>query len=428
MSLKICTIGGGSSYTPELIEGFILRYKSLPVTEICLVDIKEGLEKLEIIGKLAGRMVEKAGLPIKIVTTLDLEEGLKGADFVTTQIRVGGIDARICDERITKKNGLVEQETNGPVGLFKAKRTIPVILDIADKMVEICPNAWLINFTNPSGIVSEALQKHSKNKKVIGLCNVPFNMHKTMADLLEVSIDRLKIDFLGLNHFVYGLNIELDGKDCMKRALEVFCDNPVVPTMKNIAPIVWDKDFVNALNAYPSPYHRYFYMHKAMLLESSKKEKVRGEVVKEVEESLFLEYADENLCEKPAHLQERGGAYYSDSACSLINSIYNDLQDIQVVNTRNQGVILGIDDDSAIEVSAKITKDGPVPIKFESIPSAIYGPILQMKTFEKLVVESVMEENDHKAILALSTNHFVQDIDKAKEVYFDLLEQHKTYK
>ena len=182
--LKIVTIGGGSSYTPELIEGFIKRYDELPVTDIWLVDIEEGREKLEIVGSLAKRMVEKSGLPIKIHLSLNRREALKNADFVTTQIRVGLLDARIKDERIPLKYGVIGQETNGPGGLFKALRTIPVILEICKDMEELCPNAWLINFTNPAGIVTEAVLRHTSIKKVIGLCNLPIHTKINIAEML----------------------------------------------------------------------------------------------------------------------------------------------------------------------------------------------------------------------------------------------------
>ncbi len=178
--LKIVTIGGGSSYTPELIDGFIKRYDELPVTDYYLVDIEKGKEKLEIVGNLARRMVEKAGLPMKIHLTTDREEALKDADFVTTQLRVGLLDARINDEKIPLKYGVLGQETTGPGGFMKAQRTIPVLLDICKDMERLCPDAWLINFTNPAGIVTEAIEKHS-NTKTIGICSGANNMLMDIA-------------------------------------------------------------------------------------------------------------------------------------------------------------------------------------------------------------------------------------------------------
>jgi 6-phospho-beta-glucosidase len=171
--IKIVTIGGGSSYTPELMEGFINRYHELPIREFWLVDVEEGREKLEIVGAMAQRMWDASGHDVKVHLTLDRREALKDADFVTTQLRVGLLDARIKDERIPFSHGMLGQETNGAGGIFKAFRTIPVILDIVKDMKELCPNAWLINFTNPAGMVTEAVIKHGGWKKCIGLCNAP---------------------------------------------------------------------------------------------------------------------------------------------------------------------------------------------------------------------------------------------------------------
>ncbi|MGL6103777.1 MAG: 6-phospho-beta-glucosidase, partial [Exiguobacterium acetylicum] len=182
MPLKVVIIGGGSSYTPEIIEGFILRHHSFPVDEVVLVDIEDGKEKLEIVGKLAQRMIDKSNVKITLRWTLDRREALQGANFVSTQIRVGGLSARALDERIPLKHGFIGQETNGAGGMFKAFRTIPVLLELADEMAELCPDAWLINFTNPAGIVTEALLKHSKHQKVIGVCNIPFNMRNSVAE------------------------------------------------------------------------------------------------------------------------------------------------------------------------------------------------------------------------------------------------------
>ncbi len=207
--LKIVTIGGGSSYTPELVEGFIKRYDELPVRELWLVDIPEGEEKLNIVGTFAKRMVEKAGVLIDIHLTLDRRKALKDADFVTTQFRVGLLQARAKDERIPLKYGVIGHKTNGPGGLFKGLRTIPVILEIAKDIEELCPNAWLVNFTNPAGMVTEALLRYSNLKKVVGLCNVPIGIKMGVAKALDVDVDRVEVQFAGLNHMVFGLDVFL---------------------------------------------------------------------------------------------------------------------------------------------------------------------------------------------------------------------------
>ncbi len=318
--VKIVTIGGGSSYTPELVEGLIKRYNELPVRELWLVDIEEGKEKLRIVGNLAKRMIKKAGVPMEIHLTLDRKEALKDADFVTTQIRVGLLDARIKDEKIPLNHGIIGQETNGPGGMFKALRTIPVILDIDKDMSKLCPNAWMINFTNPAGMVTEALLRYGKNKKIIGLCNVPIGMEKAVAKVLDVEHKRLRMDFIGLNHMVFGKEVYVDGVRVTDKLINLLADGNIEQIVKNISDFTWDKDFIKALGMMPCPYHKYYFQTKDMLkeeLEQFSKGETRAEVVKKVEEELFKLYRDENLDIKPPELEKRGGAYYSDAACSL---------------------------------------------------------------------------------------------------------------
>ncbi|MBU5210827.1 MULTISPECIES: 6-phospho-beta-glucosidase [Heyndrickxia] len=429
--LKIVTIGGGSSYTPELIEGFIKRYDELPVTDIWLVDIEEGREKLEIVGSLAKRMVEKSGLPIKIHLSLNRREALKNADFVTTQIRVGLLDARIKDERIPLKYGVIGQETNGPGGLFKALRTIPVILEICKDMEELCPNAWLINFTNPAGIVTEAVLRHTSIKKVIGLCNLPIHTKINIAEMLGVERERVQVQFAGLNHMVYGLNVYLDGANVTKKVLDILTgDTKGAIDMNNIPDLDWEPEFIRALGVLPCSYHRYYYQTQKMLeeeLEAYKKNGVRAEVVKQLEGDLFELYKDPNLDIKPPQLEKRGGAYYSDAACSLIDSIYNDRGDIQTVNTQNNGAIAGIPNESAVEVNCVITKNGPIPLTVGELPIAVNGLIQQIKSFERTTIEAAVTGDYHKALLAMSINPLVPSDTVAKQILDEMLEAHKEY-
>ena len=426
--VKIVTIGGGSSYTPELVEGFIKRHKELPVRELWLVDIQEGSEKLDIVGKLAKRMVKKANIDMKIYTTLNREEALKDADFVTTQLRVGQLDARIKDERIPLSHGVMGQETNGAGGLFKALRTVPVILDIVEDIKRLCPNAWLINFTNPAGIVSEAVFRYSDFKNYIGLCNVPIGMKKEVAKILEVESDRIEMDFAGLNHMVYGLKVCLDGKDITSEAVEKFSEHN--SSMKNIKAIEFNKEFVNALGVIPCPYHRYYYKKEDMLrseLESFKEGKIRGQVVKELEKELFEIYKDESLDIKPPQLEQRGGAYYSDAACNLINSIYNDKKDIQVVNTLNNGAISDFKNDEVVEVSCIITKQGPKPISMGCLPESINGLVRQIKSFELAAAKAAVFGDYNSAYVALCINPLTPSDDIAKIILDEMLEAHKDY-
>lgn len=426
--IKIVTIGGGSSYTPELVEGFIKRHKELPVRELWLVDIEEGKYKLEIVGNLAKRMVKKAGIDMEIHLTLDRRKALKDADFVTTQLRVGLLDARIKDERIPLSHGVIGQETNGAGGLFKALRTVPVVLDIIKDIEELCPNAWLVNFTNPTGVISEAVFKYTNFKRYIGLCNVPIGVKNGMADILGVEKNRIEMDFAGLNHMVYALNVRLDGKDITKEAIEKFVTSSL--TMQNIKDIPLNADFVRALGVIPCPYHKYYYKHKEMLeeeLEGFKDGKTRGETVKALEDDLFELYKDENLAVKPPQLEKRGGAYYSDAACNLINSIYNDKGDIQVVNTLNNGSIRDFREDSAAEMSCVITKEGPKPLSIGYLPVAISGLVAEIKAFEILAAKAAVEGDYNAALQALCINPLIPSDDLAKTILDEMMEAHKAY-
>ncbi|TDT51899.1 6-phospho-beta-glucosidase [Fonticella tunisiensis] len=428
--IKVVTIGGGSSYTPELVEGFIKRYDSLPLRELWLVDIEEGKEKLEIVGNLAKRMVEKAGLPIEIHLTLDRREALKGADFVTTQLRVGLLKARALDESIPLKYGVIGQETNGPGGLFKGLRTIPVILDITKDMAELCPDAWLINFTNPAGMVTEAVLRYGHIKKVIGLCNVPIGMEMGVAKAFGVDHSRVRIDFAGLNHMVFGLNVYVDGENVTKKCIDMLANGEGGNDPKNIKSIAWEKEFIKALGILPCPYHRYYFKKSEMLeeeMEALKKEGTRAEVVQRVEAELFELYKDPNLAVKPPQLEKRGGAYYSDAAVRLIDSIYNDRRDIQPVNTRNNGAIKGIPDDSAVEVSCVITKDGPKPLNIGELPVAVNGLVQSIKSFERVAVEAAVTGDYNTALLAMTINPLVQSDTVGKKILDEMLEAHKEY-
>lgn len=426
--IKIVTIGGGSSYTPELVEGFIKRHKELPVKELWLVDIEEGKHKLEIVGNLAKRMVKKAGVDMEVHLTLDRREALKDADFVTTQLRVGLLDARIKDERIPLSHGVIGQETNGAGGLFKALRTVPVVLDIIKDIEELCPNAWLVNFTNPTGVISEAVFKYTNFRRYIGLCNVPIGVKNGMADILKVEKDRIEMDFAGLNHMVYALNVRVDGKDITKEAIEKFVTSSL--TMQNIKDIPLNADFVRALGVIPCPYHKYYYKHKEMLeeeLEGFKDGKTRGETVKALEDDLFELYKDENLAVKPPQLEKRGGAYYSDAACNLINSIYNDKKDIQVVNTLNNGAIRDFREDSAAEMSCVITKEGPKPLSVGYLPVAVSGLVTEIKAFEILAAKAAVEGDYNAALQALCINPLIPSDDLAKTILDEMMEAHKEY-
>lgn len=430
--VKIVTIGGGSSYTPELVEGFIKRYDRLPVRELWLTDIPEGRDKLETVGALAKRMVKKSGLPISVHLSVDRREALPGADFVTTQIRVGQLPARVLDEQIPLRHGMLGQETNGAGGMFKALRTIPVILEIAKDVKELCPDAWLINFSNPAGMVTEALLRYGPLKRVIGLCNVPIHLQKTIAKLLGVEENRVFVHFGGLNHLVHALKVYLDGEDVTEKVLDLSTDpvSGLAMTMKNIMPVSYEREFIKALGVLPCPYHSYYYRKNQQLeeeLEQLKNGSVRAQQVQKIENELLELYKDENLCEKPAQLENRGGAYYSDAACSLIESIYTDRKDIQTVNVRNNGAIMDIDKESAVELSCVIAKNGPMPLAIGELPVQVSGLVRQIKSFERLCIEAAIEGDADKAILALTIHPLTPSDAVAKAVVGEMIQAHKKY-
>lgn len=426
--LKIVVIGGGSSYTPELIEGLINRHAELPVKSLWLVDIEEGKEKVEIIGGLARRMMAKAGLNIEVVTTLDRETALKGADFVCSQFRAGCLDARISDERISLKYGLIGQETNGLGGFANACRTIPIALAIAADMERLCPNAWLLNFTNPSGMVTEAILRHSKIKTV-GLCNVPVIMQKGVAELLACDNEN---DFImqvaGLNHFIFVRQILHKGKDYLPEAITQITQgrDPLVP--RNIPAFRWPEHLLQGLGVIPCAYLRYYYMKDDLLrqeLAEADGEGTRGEVVQQLEKTLFSQYSDPHLSVKPKALEGRGGQYYSEAACELMNAIYNDKRIIMHVNTRNNGAINGLPDDCAVEVSSLITSSGPQPLNVAAFPEDTLRLLQLMKSFERLTIEAAITGNRHTAWRALVLNPLIVSGEKLELALNDIIEHNR---
>lgn len=428
--MKVVIIGGGSSYTPEIIEGLILRQDEFPVDIISLVDIESGKEKLEIVGQLAKRMIEKAGVSIELSWTLDRREALNGADFVSTQIRVGGLKAREKDERIPLSHGLIGQETNGAGGIFKAFRTIPVLLDLAKDVSEICPDAWIINFTNPAGIVTEALLKHGMHKKVIGVCNIPYNMTQSAAEILKEDPNNVRIEFIGMNHFVFGSKVLVNGEDKLSKVIEALVNQSVDFSPANIVSSGWSETFLEAMNMLPNPYHQYYYQKESTLkkdLKAYQDNGTRAEQVQVIEEELFNEYKNPQLDIKPEALEKRGGAYYSDVACSLMSSIYNNSQNIMTVNTLNNGAIVDFAEDAVIEVNCLITKEGPVPLTVGRLPQQIKADILMMKAFEEQVIKASISGDYRDAYLAFVMNPLIKDEKKAKVILDELLNAHKEY-
>ncbi len=428
--LKVAVIGGGSSYTPELVDGLLRRGGELPVAELWLADIPAGEEKLAVVGAFARRMARKAGAAMAVYTTLDRREALAGAHFVVTQLRVGGLAARVRDERLPLKYGVLGQETVGPGGFANALRTIPVILGICRDIAALCPDAWLINFANPAGLVTEAALRHSA-VKCLGLCNVPINMVMTAAKLLGADPADIAIDFAGLNHLVWGRAVRLKGRDVTALLLEKLADGAAL-TMNNIPDLKWDGAFLKQLGMVPSPYHRYYYMTDRLLAEEQAAAApggpgTRAEQVQAVEEALFTRYRDENLAEKPPELAKRGGAYYSEAAVSLIGAIHNDRQEIHTVNTRNNGAIAGLDAAAVVEVNCRVGKGGAVPLPVGDLPAAALGLVRRVKAYELLTVEAAVSGDRALALDALAANPLVPSRDIAAALLADVLAANREY-
>lgn len=425
--LKVVVIGGGSSYTPELVEGIILRVESLPVGEVVLVDVALGEEKVRINTALVSRMFDKAGLDTKISYTFNRREALIGADFIMTQLRVGGLAARAKDEQIPLKYHMIGQETTGMGGFFKALRTIPVMMDICKDIEEICPDSWLINFTNPSGIVTEAVQNET-NVKCIGLCNVPINMHHDAAEKLKVSPDKIYTNFIGLNHLSFMNHCYYQGKDVLSTVLSMESEEGLVKNIEKIK----EADYVaNQLGLMLSPYMQYFYFEQEMMKEERESvesgEGSRAEQVMKVEADLFKLYTDLELKEKPKELARRGGARYSEAAMSLIDSIYNNRGDIQVVNTRNNGSISDLSMDAAVEVNCVINEFGATPVVNGPLPKAVASLVKQVKTYEQYTIEAAIKGDVDKAMLALLNNPLVKSMSDARRAFDELMLAHQQY-
>ncbi len=427
--VKIAVIGGGSSYTPELMDGFIKRHKELPIREIVLVDIEEGKEKLKIVAEMSQRMWDSSPCQTEVRSTLHREEALLNADFVITQLRVGQLDARIKDERIPQSHGLLGQETNGAGGIFKALRTIPVILNLIVDMKKLCPNAWLINFTNPSGMITEAILRYGNWEKVIGLCNVPISAMVKESRILGHTPDELNYLFGGLNHFHWHRVYDKNGQEVTDKMIDNIY-NKEFGIVKNIHDVPFFMEHLKAIGMIPCPYHRYYYRQEEMLqfaTEDYETIGTRAEQVKQTETELFELYQDVNLTEKPEQLSKRGGAHYSDAACEAITSLYRDKKTYMVVSTKNKGALPDLPPDCAVEVSSYISASGPLPIAFGALSPAERGWLQLMKNMELCVCEAAISGDYGMLMQAFALNPLIPFGERAREVIDELLIAHKKY-
>lgn len=433
--LKVAVIGGGSSYTPELIEGFLDRYDRFPVDEICLLDIEEGREKLEIVGTLAKRMVERSGYNIRLTTTLDKYEAIREADYVCTQFRVGLLDARIRNERLAYHYGMLGQETNSITGMAKAMMTIPVILDYCRIIKEVAKKGCrLMNFTNPSGQVTEAVLKYT-DIPVVGLCNVPIGMKQAVADSMGASYDDISMTATGMNHYFFGTKFTHRGEDITAEVMKKFLEGEE-GTPENIAEVPFMREQMEYLGAVPCAYFKYYFLEDEMWRHQqedvSSGKGTRGEQVKAVEERLFELYRDPELREKPKELEQRGGKYYSTVACEAICSIHNDEGREIVCSVRNEHpdgspVIEGLPNNVAVEVTCRMTKEGAIPLRQEK-PSMKILPMLQhMKYYDEMVVEGSVRGSRGALLHALQIHPLTISGKIMKTVLEEMIEINSGY-
>ncbi|NLW10591.1 MAG: 6-phospho-beta-glucosidase [Clostridiaceae bacterium] len=426
--MKITIIGAGSSYTPELIEGLIARCDSLRVDEIALVDIESGRYKLEIIEAFSKRMITRSGLEIRISSGMDRKAALTGSSYVITQIRVGGLAAREIDEKIPTEYGVLGQETTGAGGMAKALRTIPVILDIAHEMEALCPQAWLINFTNPSGIVTEAVHKYS-DIHCLGLCNAPMNMQRTLAANLKLGPEDVAVKYIGLNHLSWISRIWVRGQDLTD---ELFAQQNFIDQVASILgdePV--NKKIVSGNKLIPSYYLKYFY-HPARQIRDDKQALADGSgtravQVEHVEKELFELYALETTDTKPEQLSKRGGAWYSEAALSLIESLESTTGGMHIVNVLNQGAISDLPTACVVETNCFVDRSGVRPLAAGALPAEISGFVHTIKGYEQLVIEAAVRGSRDHALAAMLLNPLIADADIAQPLLDALLEAHKLY-
>jgi 6-phospho-beta-glucosidase len=424
--LKVAVIGGGSTYTPELVKGFLDRIEQFPLGELWLMDIDA--DRLEVVGGFAKRMVEHQGSPFKVVLTTDQREAVRDATYVTTQLRVGHMQARRNDEYLGLRHGLIGQETTGIGGMAKAMRTIPVILKIASDMRELAPGALLVNFTNPAGLVTEALFRTIPEVQAVGVCNVPITAKMSILEGLskglgrEIEPDRGELKTLGLNHLSWHNGFTLDGEDVWPQVITQF-----ISELKSSEDPEWDPRLIETLRMIPNYYLNYFYETSHKLAEQQQWPPSRAETVMEVEQGLLQQYADPALTEPPADLMKRGGAYYSTVATQLLNAHYNDLGETHIVNLRQNGSVPGWPEDWVLEMPARVDLSGIQPLPAEPLPPACFGLIAQVKSFEILTVQAAIHGDRQAAYMALLAHPLGPEAHKAQAVLDDLLETNKAY-
>lgn len=426
--MKLVIIGGGSSYSPELISGLIARKETLAIDEIVLVDVPQGETKLKIIEAFTKRMLKAAGITWHVSSTLDRYAALKDADYVLTQFRVGQMDARILDEAIPLTHQMIGQETNGAGGIFKALRTIQVFKGIVSDMKAQCPDAWLINFTNPAGMITEAIIKYLGWKRTVGLCNIPIGQERAASEVLKA--DNLTLRHQGMNHFHFHQVWDSAGKERTQEVIQgLYDENDKDYTVKNISNLDFNLPMLQALGLLPCDYHRYYFLENEMLadmLAQFERGEIRAQQVKEVEKSLFKVYEDVSQVTKPKALEERGGAFYSEIACELVNAIENNTQQLLVVSTVNNGAVKELADDVVVETTCVITSQGPIPLTAPDLPVFARGYIQTIKAMEELTIQAAIEGSYDLAYQAFLLNPLIENGLVTEELLQEMLIAHEA--
>jgi 6-phospho-beta-glucosidase len=414
--MKLTVVGGGSTYTPELIDGFARLRDVLPVDEVWLVD--PDAHRLELVSAISRRMFAREGHPGKIVTTSDLVAGVADADVVLIQLRIGGQAARKGDETWPHACGCIGQETTGPGGFAKALRTVPVVLQVAEAIRKHAkPDAWIIDFTNPVGIVTRALLQAGHH--AIGLCNVAIGFQRKFATMLGVDHSHVQLQHVGLNHLTWERGVTVDGRQVLPEMLEAhlgeLAEEVELPT-----------SLVAMLGMVPSYYLRYFYAHDNVLTEQLGS-RTRAEAVMEVEHTLLDLYADPSVNTKPEALKKRGGAYYSEAAVDLIASLRSDRGDVQVVNLRNNGAMPFLPDDHTIEVSATISADGVHALPIDPLPDDLAGLIGHVAAYERLALDAAVHGGRDRVLRAMLAHPLVGQYDRAEKLTDLLLAENRKH-
>ncbi len=399
MGVKIAVVGAGSTYTPELVEGLVAHADRLPVEELVLFDVDP--DRLQVVGGLARRILTHQGWPGRLQPTTDRDRALEGADYVVLQLRVGGQQARRLDETVPGEFGCVGQETTGPGGFAKALRTVPLVLEIAEETARrAARDAWLLDFTNPVGIVSQALL--DQGHRAIGLCNSAIGFQRRLADHLGIGWERVELEHVGLNHLTWERAVRVDGVDRLPELLRTAADELG-------AAVGLPGELLRLLAALPSSYLRYYYLTDQVVREQRAAGTTRADEVLRIEQELLELYRDPGLCEKPRLLEQRGGAFYSLAAARLMASLQADTGDTQVVNCRNDGALPGLPDDAVVEVPARIGRTGARPLPLTPLAPELMGLVHQAKAYERLTVRAAVTGDRRLALKALLANPLVRD-------------------